>query len=273
MNSKPAMLQPASFIPLHCALEDLTIKVDPADPPAPTPAMLERWSRACSANPRLFNGPILRFMAFEKAGGGHSGPHVSKTRTGAGHSGPHVISARNDTYQRYAMQAHTPTDADPATDIYHLAVTGVVTTHDTHRNKSVLLGKRGASTFVYPTMWEHAPGGGLETADIYEQLLREMEEELNLPGLVDGSTRDAHLEPPHNNDVLGLAIDPNTPSVDVVVRLRLCKGAERALGSPSWEYGATRFIPVTELATFAEREGRHTIIPPALAIWRGLGWP
>ncbi|VAX41644.1 hypothetical protein MNBD_PLANCTO03-358 [hydrothermal vent metagenome] len=245
--------QPASFIPLHCALEDITIAVKPGEPPRPTPDMLERWSRACKHNPRLFNGPKLRFMAFNP-----------DTRT---------ITAHRGTYLRYAMQDHDPGATDPGTDIYHLAVSGVIVATDPNTGcDSILLGTRGIETFLYPGMWELAPGGGLESTDIYSQLLLEMEEELGVHGLVDGSRRDTMLKPPGATDVLGLVIDPNTPGVDVVVRLQLRAGAEQAMGQASWEYGSTRFVPVTALAAFVEQEGPHAIIPPVLAIWRSMGW-
>jgi len=257
--------QPASFIPLHCSLDDISITLEPGDPPPPTPHMLQRWARATASNPRLFNGPILRYMSH--SGAGHSGPPLAS---------PSLISpqitARRDTYQRYAMQSHDPAAADPARDIYHLAVTGVVTAPDARGREAVLLGKRGPGTFVYPHLWEHAPGGGLESPDIYAQLLLEMEEELGLPGLVDGSQLDKLLEPAAAGDVLGLTIDPNTPSVDVIVRVRLREGAERAMESGSWEYGSTRLTPVAALPVFLDREGERNIIPPTLAIWRGLGW-
>ena len=157
-------------------------------------------------------------------------------------------------------------------DIYHLAVTGVVTVRGAEGKDAVALGRRGASTFIYPHMWEHAPGGGLESPDINAQLLLEMEEELGLPGLVDGSRRDELLEPPSPDDVLGLTIDPNTPSVDVIVRVRLRENAERAMETGSWEYGSTRLLPVAALPEFIAREGEANIIPPTLAIWRGMGW-
>ncbi len=170
------------------------------------------------------------------------------------------------------MQQHDPETADPLHDIYHLAVTGIVTARDGQGHEAVVLGKRGASTFIYPHMWEHAPGGGLESTDIYAQLLLEMEEELGLPGLVDGSRRDALLEPPAAGDVLGLTIDPNTPSVDVIIRARMREGAERTMEAGSWEYGSTRLVPVATLPEFIAREGEANIIPPTLAIWRGMGW-
>lgn len=248
-------LLPASFVPLGCSLDAITIEIEPGGPPAPTGEMLERWALAAAANPRLFNGRILRYVSHE-------------AREGRGVR----VRARHDTYQRYGMQGHDPAAADPARDIYHLAVTGVVTTHDPHGRGAVVLGRRGGSTFVYPGMWEQAPGGGLESADLYTQLLTEMEEELGLPGLVDGSRRDDLLEPPAADDVLGLTIDPNTPSVDVIVRVRLREGAERAMQAGSWEYGSTRLALIAELPEFLEREGEANIIPPTVAIWRGMGW-
>lgn len=269
MPTKP--LQPAAFLPLRCAIDDITIELAPDDPPPPTPDMRSRWDAACRANPRLFNGPILRYLS-------HARPLPRPRREAAGEEAPAspplscFIRASRDTYQRYAMQHHDAATADPARDIYHLAVTGVVTARDAGGNDAVVLGRRGASTFIYPRMWEHAPGGGLESPDIDGQLLLEMEEELGLPGLADGSRRDELLEPPGDDDVLGLTTDPNTPSVDVIVRVRLRDGAERAMNTDSWEYGASRLVPVAALPEFVEREGEANIIPPTLAIWRGMGW-
>lgn len=249
------MNRPATFLPLNCALEDITIRVDPAAPPAPTPTMIERWNAAAAANPRLFNGPLLRFLSFDP-----------DTRT---------ILAGNDTYQRYAMQDRPPPVTGPhdhADGVSHLAVTGVVIATDpTTGNESVVLGRRGAETFVYPGLWEHAPGGGLETTDIFPQLLREMEEELGLEGLDDPPRRDAIMHPPGPNDVLGLAFDPNMPSVDIVVRLRMRPGAERSIRG-SWEYGDTRLVPIDAIRGFLDEHGESAIIPPAVAIWRALGW-
>lgn len=250
------MNRPASFVPLHCALDDIRIVVDPADPPAPSEIMVERWQRAEATNPRLFNGPILRFMRFD-----------AQTRT---------IHAAHDTYQRYSMQdrpAPVTGEHDHHHAVSHLAVTGVVTaTEPTTGTGCVVLGKRGTETFVYPGLWEHAPGGGLETTEIYEQLLRELGEELSLDGLDDPTRRDQLLERPGPTDVLGLAFDPNTPSVDVVVRLQLREGAERFISSDSWEYGDTQLVPIETLPAFLATQSEQAIIPPAVAIWRGMEW-
>ncbi len=250
------MNRPATFLPLRCALEDITIALDQSGPPPPTDAMLKRWAAASAANPHLFNGPILRFTRFD-----------ASSRT---------IHATSDTYQRYAMQDRPPpvTDENDHTSaVSHLAVTGVVVATDRETGtESVVLGKRSGETFVYPGLWEHAPGGGLETTAIYEQLLCELAEELGLKGLDNPEQRDALLIPPGTTDVLGLAFDPNTPSVDVVVRLRLREGAEHALGKDSWEYGDTQLVQIDALPAFLTEHSEPAIIPPAIAIWKGLGW-
>ncbi|MBK7403483.1 MAG: NUDIX domain-containing protein [Phycisphaerales bacterium] len=197
-----------------------------------------------------------------------------------------TIEAARDTYLRYAMQPHARWAEAPAENgvltvtpslIYHLAVTGVITAADPHGREHVLLGRRGAATFIYPGLWELAPGGGLESEDVWGQLVREMEEELEIPGLSERATE--LLEPPGPRDLLGLSIDPNTPSVDVVVRVRLTGGTGSiaagldapAGGEHAWEYGSTRWVPVEELGVMAAAE-YGSIIPPTLAIWQGLGW-
>lgn len=237
------MLQTASFIPIGRPLEALRIEIEAGEPPEPDAGMLARWGEATASNPRLFNGPILRFMSFDAAAG--------------------VIRAKRDSYLRYAMQRFDPASASPERDVYHLAVTGVVLTPDARGRECVMLGRRGVSTFVYPGMWELAPGGGLESADIGDQLAREMEEELGLPP--------GRALPPEPDAVLGLSIDPNTPSVDVVVRVRLGAGAAGE-ATHDWEYQTARAVPREDLPSFVAREGEAGIIPPTLAILRGLDW-
>ncbi|HZW11021.1 MAG TPA: NUDIX domain-containing protein [Phycisphaerales bacterium] len=244
------ILHPATFIPLGCALAEIRIEIDPAEPPAPTPDMAERWAAACARLPRLFNGPILRFRSFDPARG--------------------VVRASRETYLRYTMQRFDAAASTPESTIHHLAVTGVVTAPDGGGREHVLLGRRGEGTLLYPGRWELAPGGGLDSADIYGQLLQEMEEELGIAGLVDGSRRNALLRPPGPTDVLGIAIDPNAPSADVVVRVRLGAGAGEDFTGQSWEYGATRWIPLDEVGSLTAAAAGE-LIPPTLAILRGLG--
>jgi hypothetical protein len=244
-------LHPATFIPLHCSLSDVRIEIEPGEPPAATPDMIERWREACSRLPRLFNGSILRFRSFD--------------------ANRRIIRASRDTYQRYTMQRFDAANATAENAIHHLAVTGVVTAVDDAGRERVLLGRRGEGTPLYPNRWELAPGGGLDSPDVYAQMLQEMEEELGVAGLVDGSRRDAVLYPPGETDVLGLAIDPNAPSADVVVRLRLVAGAGADFSGESWEYGSTYWAPLDEVGSFASAEA-GSIIPPTLAIMRGMGW-
>lgn len=244
----------ASFLHLGCGVGEVTIVVDETAPPPPSAEVLRRWEDAARANPRLFNGPILRFLAFDERA--------------------RVIRAAVDTYQRYAMHERRRPPAEPARperDVFHLAVTGVVTVREQTGGDAVLLGRRGEQTLLYPGMWEHAPGGGLDSTDVYGQLLREMEEELGLGGLADEDVRGELLEAPGPGDLLGLAADPNAPSLDLVVRVRVRPGAERRL-APNWEYGETRFVPVAQLGEFVRQQTAGAIIPPALALWRGMGW-
>jgi hypothetical protein len=239
---------------LHSGLDALRIETSPEPPPEPSGEAEARWIEACAENPRLFNGPILRYAGFDRA---------SMT-----------VRAARDTYQRYAMQARPPAPVtldDPAGAVVHLAVTGVLVARDGATGReSVVLGRRGGATFVYPGMWEHAPGGGLEHADVRGQLLAELSEELGDPTRPEPAER--LVFPSGAGDLLGLALDPNTPSVDIVVRLRLRPGAERRLAGGSWEYDQTRLVPVGSLGAFVAEVGGARIIPPAAAMWRALGW-
>lgn len=244
----------ATFVPLHCALGDLRIEVEHGEPPPPSADVKRRWSDASAANPRLFNGPILRFRSFDPT-----------ART---------ILASRDTYQRYSMQRFDARTSTFERDVYHLAVTGVLLARDEAGREHVLLGRRGRETMLYPGHWELAPGGGLDSTDVYAQLLAEMEEELGLRV----STEPRLFEPPGPGDVLGLAIDPNAPSADIVLRLRaradvrtLRSAIADAPGEHSWEYGSTRWVAFDEVAAFAAAESGRTI-PPTLAILRGIGW-
>lgn len=247
-------LAPATFLPLACALGDLRIEVAPGEPPPPSADVERRWRDASAANPRLFNGSILRFRSFDPAAC--------------------TIRASRDTYQRYSMQRFDARTSTFERDVYHLAVTGVLLARDEAGREHVLLGRRGRETILYPDHWELAPGGGLDSTDIYAQVVAEMEEELGLRA----SAEPRLFEPPGPGDVLGLAIDPNAPSTDIVLRLRasadvrsLRSAIADAAGEHSWEYGSTRWVALEEAPAFVAAESGRTI-PPTLAILRGMGW-
>ena len=218
-------------------------------------------------NPRLFNGPILRYQSCDAQAC--------------------AITASRECYLRYAVQrvgsaqAHTHDLANPQSMLYQLAVTGLFVQTDAAGREHILLGKRAHETWVYPDCWELAPAGGLENADFLGQLEKEMHEELGKT--CQGVTLCAATKPcaPAGSSaqavccVLGLTLDPNTPSADIIVRVDLAPAHESvsaSLGTGSaWEYAQVRWVRIDELGGFVASHNDF-IIPPTRAVFHALGW-
>lgn len=231
------------FEPLGVALESLRIEIDAGGPPAPEPSMRDAWDACCRANPRLFNGAILSYAGLGPGG---------------------RISARRETYMRLLLRASR---------VHHLAVTGLLTAPGRDGRRCALLGQRSRDVGVHAGLWEFAPGGGLDcppmgvaaigAAEVCAQLAQEVGEELGLdvPAGAPGWA------------VLGLAIDHDIPSADIVVHVPLEGFADELIpvvGSDRWEYQRTCWTPLDELGGF-DREHADGIIAPARCLIRALG--
>jgi len=207
----PAALPP--WIPIPSG-RDVTIEIDPAPPPAPDGAERERWDALVGENPRHFDAPILAFESYDGLSG--------------------VIRARRERYARLALQPGL------ATGVTILSVTGVITALDERGEPCVLLGRRGASTRVYPGLWELAPSGGIDPVDadtltlhdIRAQFAQEASEELGLD-LDPSPARPIALQP-----------DIGGRSVDLVLRLDTGAPIDSLRPGVSWEIDAHRWVPL-----------------------------
>lgn len=221
---------------------------DDAERDAGLEGQVERvWAAKCAANPRFYNGPMLAFESFEAPRG--------------------EIVARREWFKRLAV---TP---DVATGVKQLGVTGVLLARDRGGVEHVLLGQRGRQTRVYGGLWELGPSGGvdppaatvdrLDAGELWRALLGEIHEELGL---------DVDLKP---GAIIAVQDDPIGSSFEVIIRVELPAAvedlAERAAAASSWEYEATRWVPVAGVGAFDAAEGEG-IIPPTRALFRFLGW-
>jgi hypothetical protein len=228
----------ATVIPLGPAAERLVVEIDYVPPLVPTPAMNERWEQLAAANPRLFNGRILAFLR----------------RDGD------RIHARVESYQRMATQ---PLDEHAMTQ---LGVTGVLTAPGPTGTRAVLLGRRSASTHVYPGRWELAPSGGVDAppppvrrltiADLRRQLGRELAEETGI------DPAGLHMTP------AALCHDPGAPSMDVVFRVELPAIPPR---HATWEFDDFAWL---DTARLPEQLAARSLTPtdPSTALLAWFGW-
>ena len=213
----------------------LTINIAHDPPPAATPDVVKRWDTMRAEKPRLFNGPVLSYIAY------HDG----------------VVTARRDTYQRLAVQEHEPTSIVPP--VMQLSVTGIITALNDHGSRHVLVGRRSHATRIYGGMWELGPSGGvdppppsetsLDGLDVFRQLTIEMREETGL-------TAD-----PTPGPIIAITIDPVATSADLVMRIDLPQTVNEitAHTEHGWEYEATRWIACLDFIRFVDEA---SCIPP-----------
>jgi hypothetical protein len=221
----------------------------PLNPPPSVAAAIDHlWDDLRRRNPRLHDGPILL------------------ADTGAGMTA-HGLVARRATYKTLA------TAADVGMDVRALGVQGVVTARDAAGEEHLLLGRRGSEVRIYQGLWENAPSGTItpppadesfiDWAHCTRTLLDEGIEEtgLNLSAA--------------NMSWIALLDDPEARSLDVVLKLDMHQPIDpRATPCPAddthrWEYAATAWTPLNQLATWATQNA-HAVSPPTRAVIRWI---
>jgi 8-oxo-dGTP pyrophosphatase MutT (NUDIX family) len=243
----------------RCRIDLLTdaeprVEITDTPPPPPDARVDEIWERKRTANPRLFNGPILAFESADPARG--------------------VVRARRDEFKSLTVQP----EIDRGVTV--LGVTGVLIAKDHAGDQHVFLGRRAHATRVYGGMWELGPSGGvdapprsadhLDQIDLFKALRVEMTEELGLP--IDVERQSRSIVP------IAFVHDPIGMSYEIVIRVELTVRVEELITmgddperTSAWEYDATRWVPMHRLAEFDAQE-TDAIIPPTRALFRGLGW-
>lgn len=221
----------------------------------PTRARIDEcWARALAANPggTLHDGPMLC---------------VERMNTSTG-----VIECRRGTYRELVAQTMLAGElGEWCLGVAQLSVTGLLVGRDAGEVRHVAIGRRSEKTRIYPRMWELAPSGGVELADVgsgggIEVLTRalgaEAREELGMELDMSGAK------------AVALAGDAEAGSVDVIVRVELpdviIPHRAPACGTCMWEYIDTAWLSERDAAKFA-REHAAAIIPPARAALERLG--
>ena len=218
-------------------VRSVRVEVLNAAPATQDPAVERRWAEMLSANPRLFDGPVLA---------------LDQLDLGAG-----IARCRRESYKRLAVGRETPGG------IEQLSVTGVLTRRDAGGKDCVLLGRRGEQTGMYGGMWELAPSGGLDPPvsavlswdEIVEQLQAELADETGL------------REPITGPRLVCAVRDAVARSADLVIG-GVLEGVS-GVHSGNWEYPESAWMPVSEVRAFCERE---PVIGTSLAVLSLLGW-
>lgn len=225
---------------------DVELSPAPAQPREIRDRIDAEWNRACAANPRMFDGPLLAVTAFD---------------AGAGR-----ITCRPDSFRHII--------ARPAVDtgVELLAVSAVILAEDAAGVTRVFLGRRGEETRIYGGMWELGPSGGITPPSpgirsfgiefVLAQLEEEMREEAGL------SLAGAEIS------VGGFVRDFTAFSLDILITVRAKEKVEsldRRLVRDGWEYGAAAWVPLDDIAAFDRSHGT-SIIAPTRAAFRLYGW-
>jgi len=210
----------------------------------------EAWARRCAENPRLFDGPVTRYL---------SGPTVDGE-----------ILACVDSYRRLAV------GGEVHTGVLQLGVTGVLW-REAGDGREVLLARRSEQTRVYGGLLELAPSGGVDLppglADgdraatlgldhVRAQFLSELTEELGL------SAADIRGEPAW----AAVCIDQIGRSAEIVMLARIDGQPTPA----SWEYTELRWVRPDATRDWTDAEWSQVIPPSGLMlrhmdlIWRSV---
>jgi hypothetical protein len=213
------------------------------------------WRELCAVNDSLYDGPILRVRSAD-------------AQTGS-------IVCERSTFR------HLATAGRLGRDVRQLGVVGWLIGCDrTTGEEHVLLGRRGASTRVYPGLWENAPSGGvpgvplnlasLEAGALYAALSDEAEEELGiaLPAFDSGPVAfDSWIHDPVARS-LDLVVCVDVGMIDAGRLPCLASGGEP---DDQREYIDSSWLSRGEAAAYFDRHA-NAISPPTLALARHMGW-
>ncbi len=220
-----------------------------------TEQIAQAWGAARAQNPGLYDGPLLSVEGIDLEHG--------------------TIECRRGRYSELVAQT-TLAKAFGAwcLGVAQLSVTGLIVGRDWEGGRHVAIGRRSDKTRIYPGLWELAPSGGVELADVgaggglavlTRALDAEAREELGMELEMGGAK--------------GVAVvaDPDAGSVDVIVRVELPgkmvphrAPSGGACGSCMWEYTDTAWLSERDAMKFV-REHDGAIIPPARAAMGRLG--
>jgi hypothetical protein len=236
----------------RAASSDLRVHiVDALPPPHDAAAAASLWRSMCDANPRLFDGPILSVSVIESKG-----------------ESIHALRVRCGSYAALAVQnpqiaGHVETGTD------QLSVTAVVLAKGQSGRERVLLGRRGANTRIYPSMWELGPSGGVDPPSLdTHEVTRDMIEKQ-----VDAETHEEIGESlrVRVESIPAITYDPIARSYDIVALCRAESIFSPDFAQANWEYEGSLWISLSEIATF-DREHARSIIAPTRSLFRFFGW-
>jgi 8-oxo-dGTP pyrophosphatase MutT (NUDIX family) len=196
----------------------------------------EVWERKRRENPRLFGGGVLSVESLDLARG--------------------IVRARLDEYKRLVVQPEVDTG------VAQLSASAVLLAPDDRGFLSVLLGKRGEKTRMYPGLWQLCPAGGVEPpedgraelthADLADEVAREMREEAGI------DPREGR--PP----ALCIVRDVEASSYDIVMRVDLDRAVPpRPQREARWEHEDLRWVALEELDEFGRE---HRVIASTRAV-------
>ncbi|MGQ0628804.1 MAG: hypothetical protein ACT4PL_11980 [Phycisphaerales bacterium] len=229
---------------LHALAPTLALSSAIQPAAAPSAEIEQRWSRACAANPRLHDGPILAVRSANPTTG--------------------QLTLAPDTFKRLVVQ-----DLTLDLGVRLLGVKGLLMARDRAGLPHILLARRGSQTRIYGGLLEIAPAGGVR--------LR-ADGTLSPTALVDALIEEAHEElaltlDPLSARAVAFVQDEHAHSVDVIIRADLGSTIDPAHPpratdpAHTFEYTESRWAPLANAPTFA---ADPDLVPPARIVMHWL---
>ncbi|QOI99280.1 MAG: hypothetical protein HRU70_01755 [Phycisphaeraceae bacterium] len=192
------------------------------------------WARACAANPRLHDGPLLAVVRAE----------------------PGLIVCERSTYRSFV------TGLAIGVPVKSLGVSGLLWTRDAGRIE-ILMGRRATGVRLYAGLWETAPRGSVRppptsgSADLPPDFLAHelRQESLEELGLVPWGTAPSPI---------ALVHDDHARSLDAVLAAEIQR--DPAPAAASWEYSHIQWMPWESPSPITP----DTLSPPTRALFDAL---